>query len=178
MCDFSKNSNAKDGLCSKCKKCYKEYYKTNKEEITKKSLTYRTNNREEIALRQKEYASRNKKVRNKRQKYNLENNINFRLARVLRSRVYNALNGNAKPESTLKLLGCSIENFKSHLEFQFTKGMSWKTYGLYGWHIDHVKPCDAFDLSDPQQQKECFHYSNMQPLWAGDNIRKGHFWND
>lgn len=51
--------------------------------------------------------------------------------------------------------------------------MTWANYGKSGWHIDHIKPCASFDLSDPDQQKACFHYSNLQPLWAFDNLSKG-----
>lgn len=71
----------------------------------------------------------------------------------------------------LELLGCSVEALKSHLEKLFTSGMSWTNYGK--WHIDHKRPCDSFDLSDPLQQKVCFHYTNLQPLWAFDNLSKG-----
>ena len=58
-----------------------------------------------------------------------------------------------------------------HLKENFTEGMTVENYGL--WHIDHIKPCALFDLTDPKQQEECFHYTNLQPLWAIDNIRKG-----
>ena len=70
-------------------------------------------------------------------------------------------------------MGCSIEELKIHLEKQFRDGMSWNNYGMYGWHIDHIKPCSAFDLTDLEQQKICFHYSNLQPLWAKENLSKG-----
>lgn len=50
--------------------------------------------------------------------------------------------------------------------------MSWDNYGYRGWHIDHIKPCSSFNLSDIKEQKKCFHYSNMQPLWWKDNIAK------
>ena len=51
--------------------------------------------------------------------------------------------------------------------------MKWDNHGLYGWHIDHIQPCNSFDLSNEEEQKKCFHYSNMQPLWAFDNLSKG-----
>jgi len=68
-----------------------------------------------------------------------------------------------------ELIGCSISVFRAHIEGKFTDGMSWIGGG---WHIDHIKPCAAFDLSDPEQQKQCFHFSNTQPLWKLDNLRK------
>lgn len=97
----------------------------------------------------------------------------FRLETCLRTRMVHALKGRIKSASTLELLGCSAEQLKQHLEKQFQLGMTWETYGPTGWHIDHKKPCASFDLTDPAQQKECFHYSNLQPLWAVENIKKG-----
>ena len=73
----------------------------------------------------------------------------------------------------MALLGCSAEQLRTHLEEKFTDGMSWDNYGYRGWHIDHIRPCASFDLTDPQQQLECFHYTNLQPLWAEDNFKKG-----
>ena len=75
-------------------------------------------------------------------------------------------------DSTKELIGCSLEELKIHLENQFTKGMNWKNYGRNGWHIDHILPCASFDLTDLEQRKKCFHYTNLQPLWEIDNIRK------
>lgn len=51
--------------------------------------------------------------------------------------------------------------------------MTWENHGMRGWHIDHKRPCSSFDLSDPAQQCACFHFSNLQPLWATENLRKG-----
>jgi hypothetical protein len=70
-------------------------------------------------------------------------------------------------------MGADIETVKKHLESLFKKGMSWENHGNEGWHIDHIIPCAAFDLTDPKQQKKCFHYTNLQPLWAKDNLSKG-----
>jgi hypothetical protein len=95
---------------------------------------------------------------------------NNKLIRNLRNRINCSLKGLEKSESTKKLLGCTIEFFKEYLESKFTKGMTWENRGLYGWHIDHIKPCCSFDLSDPEQQKVCFHYTNLQPLWATTKI--------
>lgn len=81
--------------------------------------------------------------------------------------------GTIKSKRTLELLGTSIEIFRQWLESQFTKGMTWSNIGKFGWHIDHVKPCASFDLTDPHQQKACFHYTNLQPLWWRDNLSKG-----
>lgn len=102
-----------------------------------------------------------------------KNNINFRLAGRLRSRMNAALRGKNKAFGTNRTLGCSIESFKIYLESKFEPGMSWNNYGRNGWHIDHIMPCAIFDLTKPEHQKRCFHFSNMQPMWAQNNVRKG-----
>ena len=71
-------------------------------------------------------------------------------------------------------LGCSMSELMSHLESKFLPGMSWNNRNQ--WHVDHIKPLYAFDLTDPEQQAVAFHYSNLQPLWALDNMRKGGRW--
>ena len=70
----------------------------------------------------------------------------------------------------MKLVGCSIEKLKQHLESQFKEGMTFSNYGK--WHIDHIRPCTSFDLSKLDEQYKCFHYTNLQPLWAEENLRK------
>jgi hypothetical protein len=97
------------------------------------------------------------------------------LGMALRNRLYCALRrANAdKNIKTHELLGCTVTELRQHLEDQFTNGMDWDNYGRNGWHIDHIRPCASFDLSDPDQQRQCFHYTNLQPLWAADNLSKG-----
>lgn len=94
-----------------------------------------------------------------------------RVLKNMRKRLWDALRGHSKVEPTEQLVGCSVARLREYLAGQFCDGMSWENYGL--WHVDHVKPCAQFDLSDPAQQRECFHYTNLQPLWAVDNVRKG-----
>lgn len=95
-----------------------------------------------------------------------------RIKRNLRSRLNKAVQGNYKHGSAVRDLGCSIEQFKSHLESKFQPGMTWGNYGQ--WHIDHIKPLNSFDLSDPVKLKEACHYFNLQPLWAYNNLHKRH----
>lgn len=99
---------------------------------------------------------------------------NYKLACGLRSRVSGLLRRckAARAGRMVDLLDCSIQHLREHLESQFLEGMSWENYGLYGWHIDHIIPVTQFDLTDPEQQKACFHWTNLQPLWAADNLRK------
>ena len=96
---------------------------------------------------------------------------NQHIAKNLRTRICQALKGTGKFRSSLKLIGCSLEKLRSYIEGQFKPGMSWKNYG--DWHIDHKLPCASFNLSIPEEQQSCFHYTNLQPLWAAENVRKG-----
>jgi hypothetical protein len=72
----------------------------------------------------------------------------------------------------MNLLGCSIEEFKQYLQKQFKEGMTWSNYGQHGWVIDHIYPCCKFDLSIEEEQRECFNYKNLQPLWRKENSQK------
>lgn len=96
----------------------------------------------------------------------------FAMALALRSRVGVALSRqNAqKSNRTLKLVGCTTSELMAYLESKFSPGMSWENRGE--WHIDHIVPLAAFDLSDIDQQHKAFHFTNLQPLWATDNLRK------
>ena len=141
------------------KSAAKKYYEDNKEKILKRFKKYRTNNKIKINNLNKKYVISRLKV-----------DIDFRLRYSLRSRLYVALKGFCKSKSTMKLIGCSIEQLKHHLEKQFKLGMSWDNYGK--WHIDHKIPCASFNLSKPEEQRKCFNYTNLQPLWAVENLRK------
>ncbi len=115
-------------------------------------------------------------ARNKRNEYYRKykkENIKVRLKCNLRSRLSHALHGNYTRGTVMKLVGCSLQHLKDYLESQFTEGMTWDNYGLVGWHMDHIIPCASFDLTNEEEQRKCFHYTNLQPLWAKDNLRKG-----
>jgi hypothetical protein len=98
----------------------------------------------------------------------------FRLECNLRTRLRHAVRETVKSARTVELIGCTIPELRAHLEKQFTDGMTWANYGK--WHVDHIRPCKSFELSDPEQQRICFHYSNLQPLWAKDNHEKSGRW--
>jgi len=141
-------------------------------ECLKKKQLYRYNvKKKEILDKCKEYYQRNKEKINKRIYKKAKKNLNFRLLRGLRCRIWKILKGINKSSSTLKLLDCSIVFLRNYLEIKFKRGMSWKNYGK--WHIDHIRPCASFDLSKPSEQRKCFHYTNLQPLWAEENLKKG-----
>ena len=95
-----------------------------------------------------------------------------RLASVVRARIYDVLKHGYKSDRTANLIGISIKELKPYLESQFKEGMTWENYGFYGWHIDHRVPLSSFDLSNAEEQKKAFHYTNLQPLWAKENLQK------
>ena len=129
-------------------------------------------------LHEEKYIELRKKYNKYNSKWNLKEkerrktDINYKLKCLLRTRLRSALLGAYKAGSTVSDLGCSIEDFKKYIESKFTIGMSWSNHGLYGWHIDHIKPLTSFDLSDRKQFLEACHYTNLQPLWAKDNMNK------
>ena len=116
-----------------------------------------------------------KAAKRKWEAQNLKNNPSARILKSLRCRLLKALDwqSSSKSASTMTLLGCSVDEFRKHLESLWKPGMNWDNYGLYGWHIDHIRPCASFDLTKPEQQKKCFHWTNLQPLWAKINLEKG-----
>lgn len=125
-------------------------------------------NPEKVQATKARYLSANRKKHNARcVQYVRENPVATRL----RTRIQHALRGVDKAARTLELLGCSVQYLRDWLAWQFVPGMTWENYGQ--WHVDHIKPCAAFDLNDPAQQRECFNYMNLQPLWAKDNLMKG-----
>ncbi len=123
-------------------------------------------------------ANRERMVARQNEKYRTD--LHFRIKVNLRGRLYTVLSRRRlngwKSAATMTLVGCSLDELIQHLTGLFTEGMSWDNYGR--WHIDHKRPCDSFDLTRPEEQRECFHFSNLQPMWAADNIRKGSRWVD
>jgi hypothetical protein len=160
----------------KVDKKHAEYYSSNKEKLKPARKKYYENNKERLLQIQKNrlkdprIRERRRKVAAKRERERLRTDPNFKLKKYLRTRIWNALKGNVKSRKTMELLGASIEIVKTHLQSKFTDGMTWENYGQ--WHVDHIVPCDAFDLSIGENQKICFHYTNLQPLWKLDNMKK------
>ena len=140
---FNKRITSKDGFRNSCKTCEtaqcKKYYLANQSKIA----SWKNKNKIKIT-----------KQINDRYK----NDINYRIKHNLRTRFNLAIKNNSKKSSIINLLGCSIPKFKEYIEKQFIDDMTWNNYGQ--WHIDHIKPCCGFDLSDKKQQQICFHYTN------------------
>jgi len=100
------------------------------------------------------------------------NQIEQRLANRLRKRFEKAFKCRKPSRVCMELTGTSVAGLRAHLESLFKSGMTWENYGFWGWHIDHIKPICTFDLKSSEQQRACFHYSNLQPLWQAENLAK------
>lgn len=139
----------------KCKPCYKS-------EMRIKSAEYRKLNKDKVRAYNSAW-----------QKRRLQDNVEFKIAANLRSRLSKALVRKTKKGSAVRDLGCSVAFLRQHLEAQFQPGMTWENYGE--WHIDHIKPLCNFDLTNREELKKATHYSNLQPLWAKENQSKNRY---
>lgn len=172
--EYAKNKSSKYGVQAYCKTCVskykKEYRKKNRKEILEKDKIYREKNKLMLYSRLKENKDRYREKIRKRKNERYYNDISYRLESNMRSRLNIAIKHGNKSGSTVSLIGCTIDFLKSYLESKFELGMSWENREEF--HIDHILPISSFDLSDPEQQKKCFHYTNLQPLWVKDNLKK------
>lgn len=158
----------------KCLADTRQYYSENKEKHLTTVRSYQKKNKSKCIANAKKWYSNNKEKAHTCERIRFENNLQYKLVKTQRSRVSTALKSQKaiKNQTTLTLLGCTLNELKKHLESLWLPGMSWENYSHKGWHVDHIKPCNTFDLTDPVQQKECFHYSNLRPLWAVDNLSR------
>ena len=147
----------------------KKWKEENKERKKEMDILYYQKNKGRIKL-YKQKPEIKKRIREYEQK-KLNSDINFRVAKILRKFVSHSLK-QTKSIKTSGLVGCSFEYFKRHIENQFDDNMNWDNYGVYGWHVDHIRPCASFDLSEEEEQLKCFHYTNLQPMWAQENWSK------
>lgn len=115
-----------------------------------------------------------RRLQHRREALRRRTDARLRLLTLIRRRVHLALKNQWKSGRTIELLGCSGNELRQHLESQFTTGMAWENYGRGRgkWHIDHIIPCSAFDLARAEHQRRCFHFSNLQPMWAEENLAK------
>jgi len=151
-----------DNRCAR-KKHSKDYHIKNSETLNAKSRKYYQENKSEIATQRRLRRNADPIVR-------IRQNLSRRLSQVMRDAGLN------KDVKTMDMLGCDMRFFKNYIEDLFIDGMSWDNYGFKGWHIDHIKPCVAFNFSDEVEKKKCFHYTNLQPLWCCDNWSKQAFY--
>lgn len=165
-CNISKNSDCFSKNSSECKKCKSDYDKS-----------YNKVNQEKRRIQKSEYQQKNKAhLYSKRieRLLNKKETVVEKLAARLRSRLYKIVKGDVKVGSAVRDMGCSPDFLVQYLESKFQTGMSWENYGkeIGKWHIDHIVPLSSFDLTDRKQFLTACHYTNLQPLWAIDNLQK------
>lgn len=144
-----------------------DYYQANKDKCNAAEREYRRNNPE--AARQ--YLIRNKEHINqlRRDRYNADDVT--KISMKARTQIQRAVKyGATKEYTSMEYLGCTADELKQYLESKFQPGMTWENYGT--WHIDHIRPLAKLK-DNPDLISELCHYSNLQPLWATDNLSKG-----
>ena len=134
---------------------------------------WRLKNPEKAAQLQREGFQRHKAKRLAWEREYRRKSVNRKISVSLRNRLNAVLRGKTKFSSVLTLLGCSLQEFKESFQARFTGEMSWERFLSGKIHIDHIIPCVDFDLSKEDEQRRCFNFSNLQPLWARDNLQKG-----
>jgi hypothetical protein len=148
-CKRAVRKTGKDGWCRNC--------------LNASARKYRRTHKDKIKVRQViEYAR-------------LKANPHAHMVKTMRSRIATAMKryakGYTKTGSSMKYLGCTAIELCRYIEAMFRPRMTWHNYGK-AWHLDHVIPCASFDLTQEHERHRAFHYTNLQPLWAKENIRK------
>jgi hypothetical protein len=176
VCEFGKDRTKKSGYKSQCKECVnitsKKYKLLNPDKIKLSRKKTYEKHFDIISIKKKEYERKNKIKDNLRRKNKYHSDPLYKLKVNLRRRILTYLNSKniIKSNTTFNIIGCSPEFLKQHIEELFSNEMSWENYGLFGWHIDHIIP-----LSSAKNESEFYnlcHYTNLQPLWAEDNLKK------
>jgi len=157
------NKKWQDANPDKLAQMSKDWYLKNKERANKTRKEWMLKNKEKMTARRREQRRERKRV-----------DVQYKMKESLRSYFYSLVKKEYKFSSVLILLGMEIKEFKLYLESLFEPGMTWENWGNGEgkWNIDHILPCASFDLTDPEQQKKCFHYTNLQPLWWKHNMIK------
>lgn len=151
----------------KCKLAALQWSRQNKDKQSLIGKKWLQTNKEHHRLRVANWRKRNPRKAAEYERKQLQKPAR-RLAQSLRRRMRECFKGN-KP-SCSELVGCNWDQFVNHISSLFVDGMRLSNYGK--WHLDHIHPLSRFNLNDPEQVKKAFHYTNIQPLWASDNIRK------
>lgn len=142
-----------------------KFYQENTKKVRDRNKRYRENNPEKVREYARNYAAKRRE------------NIQYRIQSSIRCRIWRCIK--KRSEHSMDLTGCTLEFLINYLESKFEEGMSWENYGNPNkdhtdcWHIDHIRPCCSFDMTDKEQQRQCFHYTNLQPMWGLENISKG-----
>jgi len=155
------NPGRMEKLCS-------EHYKIHRDKYIERASKFNKENPDIANARSRKY-NKNHPTKSMDRYYT---DIQYRIIKIQRARIRAALKDLNKSQTTKELLGCSIDYLKKYLESKFQPGMTWENYSRTGWHVDHIVPISSFNLLDSVQLKQVCHYTNLQPLWAIDNLKK------
>lgn len=170
----------REDISERRKVYHREYYKKNREKILERTTKYGKEHKEDAArwarIRRQDPESRRRTIQNeKKYRYRMSKEsstykINYNISRAIRT----ALRGTKNGRSWQGLVGCSLQELRDHLERMFSNGMSWENYGSY-WHIDHIIPKSLFFYDSPEDEEFllCWNYTNLKPMMALENIKKG-----
>lgn len=197
--DFHVRSSSRDGRRGSCKVCecsasrgyqqreteeatanrrasWRAYYNRNREALMSKANVRRNKSGDRYLAVAREYKVSHRTEINARNKHRYTTDEVYRMTIRFRNRTRDLLkdNGASSPESCLNLLGCSARELVEYIESKFASGMTWENQGrgVRKWELDHIRPCCSFDITDVDQRRECFHYTNLQPLWYEDHLKK------
>lgn len=155
-----------------CLKVNKEWAYRNRDKMNGYNRERTKNNPEAKKKSRDKWFEKNPNYKLEYDRRKKKEDLGYRLRKQLRSRLGQAIRYNQKSGSAVKDLGCSIDELKQHLESLFQPGMSWENWSYNGWHIDHIIPLASFNLRDREQLLKACHYTNLQPLWGIDNLKK------
>jgi hypothetical protein len=168
------NKKYRENNIENVKKSRKEHYQKNIEKMREEKNNYGKKHRKEKSEYDKSYRIKNKEKIKKIKKeweYKMKDDPIFKLKRNMRRRVCHTLKGNLKKDKTFNLVGCYPEELKQYLESQFSDQMTWENYGKV-WHVDHIIMLQEFDFSKEEEIRLAFHYTNLRPLLANDNMSR------
>lgn len=153
---------------------YRKWYEENKEKGIAASTRWSSTNKEKRKL----YRIKGRSTSRKYENWLYKNNINFKISKILRARLNDKLrkyinNPNINSFSAVKNLGCTIPELKVWIENKFEEGMTWDNWATDGWHIDHSLPFGAFDITKRENLLKLCNFTNLKPMWAVENIKKG-----
>ena len=162
------------GIKAQCRECDTEY---DKQFQSKNNTRAERDKTDKAKQYRKKYVAENldwwRKYEREYRYNRRKEDMFFKIKGNMSGRLSDLINKRNLGTTTLELIGCNRETFISHIETQFTEGMTWENYGLKGWHVDHILPLSSFYLTMEDEVKKACHYTNLQPLWWQDNLEKG-----
>lgn len=178
LSEYHKCKGRKYGVKADCKECRNAWKRAGEKIHNWSNKRYAINKLDPEFMEKKKAYNREYKRRpevKKRYVERCKNDPNFGFMENYRKLTQRTIKraGGSREEELEELLGCTIDEARAYIESMWEEGMTWDNNTLHGWHIDHIRPRSSFDLRKKSDRKKCFHYTNLQPLWARDNLVKG-----